>query len=30
LFVDRNGRVQLRVYAQLTRAVLDRGLARIL
>jgi peroxiredoxin len=29
-FVDRTGRVQLRVYAQLTRAVLDRGLARIL
>ncbi len=30
LFVDRDGRVQLRVYAQLTKPVLDRGLSRIL
>lgn len=30
LFVDRTGRVQLRVYAQLTSSVLDRGLSRIL
>jgi cytochrome c biogenesis protein CcmG/thiol:disulfide interchange protein DsbE len=29
-FVDREGRIQLRVYAQLTQEVLDRGLRMIL
>jgi peroxiredoxin len=30
LFVGRDGKVQLRVYAQLTKSVLDQGLAKIL
>ena len=29
-FVGRDGRIQLRVYAQLTRTVLDQGLGKIL